>query len=823
MQRRVEAVFSARDAGLTSTMNGIRDGANQMARELLDQANSTSANARQAIQSYEDEIRAIERRNKMVSQSARLEIDTNRRKRQDALSNQSILSSNQVQEISNARREASQEQVELNENTITQKEKDDRIESLGVRRSEEEKTVKIREIRDSSNLSEDEKIVRVKEILDRKEDDADRDNLIRESLNEDDKIVRVQEIIDRDPNVADTEAIVRVREILDSSVDEDDGERMMRVKEVLESIDPSEYDERVVRLREVADKEDFTERLVAQDIPENISRQLRDLENREVITEDERALRENDISSRRDEKIEEIRGGSITQDEYASWESDIEEKYRQEMSDQKIYEQESKLEVAVLREILDAIRNSSRREIASDEFHEGRDSAVESVRYVNQVGGSVTDTARRLQEEKSEDDKDDKSMTGGAINTVQNVINSPDALTAGGRALEGGAGMMGMMKNPIVVAAMATLAVTAKGRQDAAQRENSASQMAALTGKSVETLMNDEGVGRSDHGEDYRPIDYGVTREEFVSQYMPNAARARGTSKSAEFYAKTDVVIDKGLALDTGTSSQLAKLGRATGDDAASSARMMVAALKESGQLGDDGQDMTKLNEYMRGFIQLSESKLQRFGVSENTGTMGAIKALSGLGGNFDREDYTVETTRRMDEGLRSGSNEAKAMKMTLLRQLNPDKGRFGLEAEYEKGIDSEGFLDAVLNLVKNSGGTEDNQMMLLDSLMGGQMRKSDIQKIVKSNFDASAINEVQEYSDSDLEIEARAKGTNSNIDTENKFLKETMTDVTSAIGAASSEFTEKVLGVLERIASSSDKTARTSKESLSHRKSLDQ
>ena len=172
---------------------------------------------------------------------------------------------------------------------------------------------------------------------------------------------------------------------------------------------------------------------------------------------------------------------------------------------------------------------------------------------------------------------------------------------------------------------------------------------------------------------------------------------------------------------------------------------------------------------------------------------MGTMKALSGLGGNFDREDYTVETTRRMDEGIRSGGPEAKAMKMSLLRQLNPEMERFELESEMEKGLDaSDGKLfDAIMKMVKNSGGGKDQQKFLLHSIMGEQMRMQDVDTIVESGFDTSKIHEVQ--SKDNINLQQRAADTNSDIDTTNKFSEETMKDVTTKIGSLTEVFKDAV------------------------------
>lgn len=631
MQRRVEAVFSGRDAGLSTTMNSIRQGANDMAREMLDQANATSNSARQSIEDYEDQVKAMERRNRVSSQSTRIEIENRRKIRQSQL-------------------------------------------------------------------------------------------------------------------------------------------------DTLEVVSPKEQDKREAKIKDEA------------------SNKIIDV-SKESITDDEKKEKIKVIEVQRDKDIEEMKQSSIGAIPKQQRQKEIDSDFKNEIADQKQLEQETKIQVEVLKEILQAIKTTSRKEISSEEYMDGRESNREDVRYLSEVGEQATDLSQRLSDEGGNMNPVDAgggNKANTAINTARNALTSRDGIGAAQSVAEGGASMLGIASNPYVLAAMATMVVGKVGMESRGDRVNSARELSALGGYKAEKII-DSGLGESNIGEERRPIDYGITREEFLSVNMPRAARSAGTVKGSKQRAINQIEVDKSVGLNEGTAASLDKLSRVTGGDAKQITQDIITVLRETGQLGEKGNDMTKLNEYVQGFISMTEQNLARFGTSESQGTMGVMKELGGLGGNFDREDYTVEATRNLDEGLRGGSNEAKAMKMSVLRQLNPEMERFELETEYEKGINSEGFLEGVMEFIRSSGGNRDQQAQMLHSMTGGAMRREDTMAMVDAGLDFKGVNKEQEKSKTPVDFASRAAGTISDTDTNIKFMAEGMKDVASKIGKLTEVVSDKL------------------------------
>ena len=83
MGKNTEIIFSARDNGVESTISRIKESANRLGRDLINEASANTSNAKEAIKYYEDQIRLIEKRNRVESAAAKLQSRTRRDSRLD--------------------------------------------------------------------------------------------------------------------------------------------------------------------------------------------------------------------------------------------------------------------------------------------------------------------------------------------------------------------------------------------------------------------------------------------------------------------------------------------------------------------------------------------------------------------------------------------------------------------------------------------------------------------------------------------------------------------------------------------------------------------
>lgn len=665
-QTRREVVFSGREEGLSTTMQSIREQANDTARTLIEQSRETGRSAQQTLDYYDQQIKALERRNRVITRSSRIEIAARRDAALQALNDKEV---------------------------INPKEFERRRDKIDKRAEEE--------------------------VAD-----------VRNEITKEEKKVIVNQI-------------------------KSEGGSQEQVKDRLSKLDD----------RKVIDVDDREERVYA-------------------------------IQQKAEEDKKNLNDSTIAPIDKTFEERKIADRFKEETEDQKKSDAENSLQLEVLKEILAAIKTTSRQEISNDEYQNAKSSNNLSLKILSD-NQEALNLAQQLAEQNPnpvpqpnpQPNPEPKGSVSGfnILEQGRKFINTESPVDAAGA----GVNMLGLAKNPYALAALAIGGTIYGGMSAKASREMSSSELAALTSRKSEDIASSE-IGSSNYGESRTPLDYNVTRDEFTSKYMPQAIRSAGTTENAEERAIQQIEIDKGLGLNQGTGSQLEKLIRISGESSAQTlAATIYSALKESGEMGEDGNDLSKLNEYMRGFIQMSEQAFMRFGVTENRGTIGAMKEVSQLGGNFDREDYTMDTVRSLNEGLVSGgSPESQAIKFDMLRRNNPEKSFFELQAEMEKGVNSENYAKSLMDFVKSSTQDQSTQAVLFDQLTGGQMRKSDILSFLKGDVSFEGLNKDQNVENPN--IAKRAVDVASRNQTNLDFMKEGLKDMASSIG----NLTDEVKGI---------------------------
>lgn len=484
------------------------------------------------------------------------------------------------------------------------------------------------------------------------------------------------------------------------------------------------------------------------------------------------------------------------------------QEYRDQLQNIEEESKEDQIQIDLLRELIETVKRSSEREVRQDNKNSIRETSSYDRQVLSEAGPQFQDLANRFNDKPSSSDSDKKEQSRYAdfVSAIRGVTGSSNAAEAASAA---SSGMLGKM-NPIAMTIAAITGVGTLSLQNRASREMAAGSFAALSGQRAEDVV-DSGMGATNLGE-YGPSSLNVNREEFLSKYLPQAIKSAGTAESAEERTMRQIEMDKGFGLDEGTSSRLESLIRVSGESSAQTLGAKIfSSLSGTGALGEGDNDMTNMNKYIQGFISLQERQLMRSGATESQGTLGAMRSLRQLGGNFEREDYVMDTVERLNSGLSdAGSPEAKAIKFDILRRQNPGKSHFELQTEMEKGVNSQGFLSGVFDFVKNTGGDINAQSLLMDQLTGGQMRKSDITSILSGKTSLDEIDEIQALQDPN--IQSRARRASSSAGTQLEFTKEAMKDGMEKMGKWMSELigvskeTNSKLGNLENYVKTLDR-----------------
>ena len=155
----------------------------------------------------------------------------------------------------------------------------------------------------------------------------------------------------------------------------------------------------------------------------------------------------------------------------------------------------------------------------------------------------------------------------------------------------------------------------------------------------------------------------------------------------------------------------------------------------------------------MQTYASFQEGQFQRTGlVGGGNAWMNVRSKLEGLGGAYKRDDYAASTIESLSGGLAQGGGpETQAIKMDILRKLNPKMSYFELQAEMEKGISAEGFGAGMMDFVKGTGGDLNSQAILMDQMTGGQMRKEDILNMLRGGVGLDGLDVAAETQDMKL------------------------------------------------------------------------
>ena len=461
--------------------------------------------------------------------------------------------------------------------------------------------------------------------------------------------------------------------------------------------------------------------------------------------------------------------------------------FRSEVKDINSSAKEDQLQVELLRELIRTVKNTANQELRSDSVNSQRESD-DLERYLGDEDSSeFRNVANRLRDESTPtQDSDSKvSSSNNLVAGASSIANQQEGTGAIQRTLDA------VGKGPILGTIAGIVAIAVAGLNIRAQREKSAEKLAGMTGIDNRSILNSQ-LGSTDFFNGYGPNTLGVSREEFLGQYVPGTMQASGTMKSGGYRAMRNLELEKALGLDGGTADSMTRLGRAAGDlDSHKMANAVYSSMYGTGAFGSDNNDMTRMQDLLSGLTGFGEGELARAGVVTGGGTLQLRRGLEQLGGRFTRDDYSLQTMQGLNAGLTSeGSPEARAIKFDVLRRQNPNMSMFELQNQMDQGINSKGYLQGMLDFVKGTGGDLNSQSFLLDGLTGGQMRGKDITSILKGDLS------LEEYDKKDLGIKDRAYNSTSRANEQLLNFTEQFKDLMSGIGGGVESALETLKGI---------------------------
>ena len=481
-------------------------------------------------------------------------------------------------------------------------------------------------------------------------------------------------------------------------------------------------------------------------------------------------------------------------------------RYQQSLREINRESKEDQLQVQLLRELIDTVKHGTQQEIRAGRLSSENISNTVR-RTTSEQGAEFGEVQRRmLEESRNSSIQTNNNGSLAALGTAGNVLGQRSFLGAASSGLSGLSSLGGpLAKAGIVGMILAALKGTIDiPREILAGRETSLSTYSSLTGRGVSGLV-EGGFGRTNLGQ-WGPLDYNVSREDWAQQWLPQTMRSRGSSINDSYHARRNLELFRGGGIDQGTIFQAERYGRVGGGDAMSMSGSLYNLLRTSGAFGKSGEDFSRMNDLLSTLVSLQEQQLMASGVTGGTANLHLLNRIMAFGGAYQREDYTARTIGGINQGLmQGGSPEANAIKFDILRRNNPNLGYAELSAEMEKGVDSKGYLDGVMKMVKNTGGSRDSQAILLRQLLGGSIGWNQSLDIL-DNLDTSGL-DVKVGSDGfSSRMRSRAVGASSKARADLDFEAETMGDIAEELGSGIQEMINVLRPIGENIKWMKDK-----------------
>ena len=363
-----------------------------------------------------------------------------------------------------------------------------------------------------------------------------------------------------------------------------------------------------------------------------------------------------------------------------------------------------KIQIELLREMIDTIKTTARQEIVEDRKNvTDQIRTSETVDALNPQGDEFQVFKETIQKEMLGQSGSDGGVSGGAVLSRGVGVASNPMYAAGALA--------GMLPFGIGVGA----AMGMNMALGAAEGRLSALSSAQAIGGAGRTfgMPNVDNISDLAAGKLSRLHSIGMTEGDMLKT-LPAVMRAKGSSGNAGGVAMDMMFAEKGLGLDQGTlGSFLQGAVRGGGASGVSDPlQTVIKGFQTSGLLGS-GNDMSKLPELvgMQNSLMAEQIlRLDNIDVGINTSV---LRELSDAGGAFKNPTVLARVAGALDQGIRSPSNQfAQAIQFGVMGRMNPNASRFELMEMQEQGLQNPAILQGMLAQAQSMSGGNKNIMM---------------------------------------------------------------------------------------------------------------
>lgn len=434
----------------------------------------------------------------------------------------------------------------------------------------------------------------------------------------------------------------------------------------------------------------------ARDQIDLINQQIRALEKKNKITQQ---ARQQQIEAQR-------ASGEITQGDA-----------RKQLTQVKQSSQEDKMQVDLLRELIDTTKMVAKQEFVADEKRVERE--LDSSRRYRKSDNVKDDDILNVFKQDIQEDmiKDDDPQRGSNLNQIGPLLQQRNEVYA-----------LASLSKMIPMVGGTLNSLYQKALSQAEQTEASRGRVQSLSFGQVGFEGGDM-------------ASFGYTISQYMGQFLEPTMRAMSTTNNPStirYVAEEVLQAEKGYGIDKSITLERQRLLRGTTEQFQFPDSMItqtIGSLFRSGVIdGSENQNFAILSDFMQLQNQLTSTQIQKFSDVDQNTNANILARFAGLGGTFENPQVLGNIVRNVDSSLSQPSTPfAQAMQFSALSKIKPNASRFELMEMQEKGLQQPGLMKEMFNMISNASGGNSDLMMEQVKAMMPQLSFSQVRRMVSS------------------------------------------------------------------------------------------
>lgn len=402
--------------------------------------------------------------------------------------------------------------------------------------------------------------------------------------------------------------------------------------------------------------------------------------------------------------------------------------------------EEDKMQVTLLREMIDTIKQTAKEEIRED--RKAVEEQIKQSKTVDQLspeGDPVKNLIETLQRGmlggvKESEQSDRAKLAGNALvggfrdiaSAKNEIYAAVDSLgTAGSAAAAGVGGFAGGLTGGIISSVTGTMR---RGLEATERMEAAREGMIALTGKKMPE-------GWFSRIKSYaQPFEMGMSYSEFLTAATDYGRSNIRNQKGGTIGA---LQMEKGLKVDRGILTGLSRTQRGTNEDIDVVANTLAGTITRSTK--NEESTRAYLGEYLSILTDVNKQQLQVLGQVDSGVNTKMIAALTKVGGGFENPEVLKQVINSVYTGLTTAQTpQVEALQYATLSRLAPGKSLWDLRKMMEDPFSSD-YMPEMLKSMISISGSKDDAMFNVQSWLelSGQMTEDLVNAVLDDKINS--------------------------------------------------------------------------------------